>query len=545
MWTRHLWLILLICRVGFSQPNAATTQGFMLTGIVVRDGTNQPLNHVLVTITRQAHRSSQAMYLTSTDGRFAFSNLPAGKYELAAMKEGYARQTYLQDEQYSTAIAVGPAIDSEHLVFPIRPPAILSGSVFDDRGDPVARAQVHLLKKSVVGGKLRVTQSGQKQTDSSGGFSFDQLTPGAYLLAVSAQPWYATAFFNQSLAVAGQDSAGVPPSVTYPVTYYPGVTDPGSAAPIDVREGAQAKVQLTLHATPSARVSMPADGQNGRVPGAMIFALGPDGIQIPVNAFMFMGSGQTRWNGVAPGRYVVGLMNFNPSMGDGRPQQMGAKVIDIAGDTMLDTSETIKISVSGKLTLEETQVSGNNVSRQPIRLFLMSENGGPGAQATVTADGSFQFENNFLRLGRYTIRLMNAPELYLKSVTATGAKYSDGSLEISSSGDVQLAITAAGGIQKLEGISLKDGKPFGGAMILLLPKDDNLTSDIRRDQSDSDGTFTLGNVVPGDYILLAIDDGHQLAYRDPAVIKQYLPQGRTITVPAQGQIIANVTARQK
>jgi hypothetical protein len=544
-WAIPSWLILLICQAGFSRQNAATqvTQGFMLAGVVVRDGTNQPLNHVLVTISARAPRLRQAMYLTGADGRFAFSNLPAGKYELAAMKEGYARQTYLQDEQYSTAIAVGPTIDTERIVFAMRPPAVLSGSVLDDRGDAAYHARVHLLKKSIVRGKWRVTQAGQTQTDSSGGFNFDGLTPGTYLLAVSGRPWYAASFMNPVPVVRQQNSDGVSRDVAYPVTYYPGTPDPASAAPIEVREGAQAKVHLTLHAMPSARVSMPSETRNGRGPGGMLFAIGPDGVQIPVDASPFITKGQFSWNGVPPGRYMLNVMNFSSPDG-GNLQQTGSKMIDIAGDTTVDMSDATKLNVSGKLVLEGPPGSGGNAPGQPIRLVLASENRGSGAQATVGADGSFQFESNFLQLGQYTIQMLNARELYLKSIVAAGAKYSDGILDIASGGDVQLTITVAAGLQKLEGVALKDGKPFAGAMVLLLPKD-RMVSEIRRDQSDSDGTFTLPGVAPGDYILLVIDDGHQFAYRDPAVIKQYLPHGRAIAVPGEGQIIANVTTRQR
>jgi hypothetical protein len=68
-------------------------------------------------------------------------------------------------------------------------------------------------------------------------------------------------------------------------------------------------------------------------------------------------------------------------------------------------------------------------------------------------------------------------------------------------------------------------------MILLLPNDPNHASRIRRDQSDSDGSFALPNVVPGHYTLLAIDDGRDLAYQDPAVMEPYLTHGLSLDVP--------------
>jgi protocatechuate 3,4-dioxygenase beta subunit len=80
-----------------------------------------------------------------------------------------------------------------------------------------------------------------------------------------------------------------------------------------------------------------------------------------------------------------------------------------------------------------------------------------------------------------------------------------------------------------------DGKPFAGAMVLLAP--DNLGNNtvlIRRDQSDSDGTFTLPNVVPGHYSLLAIRNGWGLEWMNPAVLKPYLAGGEQVLVQKNG-----------
>ncbi|HEY3936146.1 MAG TPA: carboxypeptidase regulatory-like domain-containing protein [Bryobacteraceae bacterium] len=513
-------------------------QGFTLAGVVVQDGTNQPLNHALVTIRTQGKPVRQAMYLTAANGGFAFL-LPAGKYELTAMKEGYPRQSYLEDEGFSTAIVVGPAIDSAHIVFPLKAPCTISGTVFDDRGDPVRQALVHLLKKSVVQGRLRVRQSGQKMTDSSGGFSFDGLAPGIYLLGVSGRPWYAINSINRNPGMPVQDTSGISRDVAYPLTYYSDTIDPAAATPIEISEGTQAKVQITLHAVPAVHVNMTGgDIQSGRGMNAQVFALGPDGVQIRMNAFMGWFSGQANMSGLAPGRYVLDIQSFNAANG-GRAQQLGSKLVDLDKDTTLDPSEPQKISISGKLTVE-----GSGASGEPVTLNLRNEGGGQFAQTTVAADGSFTFETDNLRLGQYSVGMSNAAGLYLKSIAATGAKYSNGELDVTG-GDVQLTITASTAVKELSGLAVKDDKPFAGAMILLLPKNGGMPSQTRRDQSDSDGSFTLKDVVPGSYLLLAIDDGRQFAYQDAAVMKPYLPHAQTLTVPADGQLKVNVMARQR
>lgn len=53
---------------------------------------------------------------------------------------------------------------------------------------------------------------------------------------------------------------------------------------------------------------------------------------------------------------------------------------------------------------------------------------------------------------------------------------------------------------------------------------------VRRDQSDSDGSFALRNVAPGEYTLIALEDAWELDRAGPAVLARYLPRGLDVTV---------------
>ena len=52
----------------------------------------------------------------------------------------------------------------------------------------------------------------------------------------------------------------------------------------------------------------------------------------------------------------------------------------------------------------------------------------------------------------------------------------------------------------------------------------------RRDQSDSDGSFSLTNVAPGQYTVVAIQDGWKLDWQRREAIAPYLAGGVAITV---------------
>src|SRR5262249_14544774 len=105
--------------------------------------------------------------------------------------------------------------------------------------------------------------------------------------------------------------------------------------------------------------------------------------------------------------------------------------------------------------------------------------------------------------GSYEVSLQTNQDVYIKSISATGARATGRTLDIKGSGPVKVNMVVAKGEGTVRGTAMQSDKPFAGAMIVLVPADaaDNQVL-FRRDQSDSDGTFTLANVVPGRYTVL-------------------------------------------
>ena len=78
-------------------------------------------------------------------------------------------------------------------------------------------------------------------------------------------------------------------------------------------------------------------------------------------------------------------------------------------------------------------------------------------------------------------------------------------------------------------------------MVVLVPKNPDGNRDLfRRDQSDLDGTFDLRGVVPGSYIVLAIENGWDLDWSQPSVIAAYLQKGRKIEMGNQPEKPMNI-----
>jgi hypothetical protein len=70
-------------------------------------------------------------------------------------------------------------------------------------------------------------------------------------------------------------------------------------------------------------------------------------------------------------------------------------------------------------------------------------------------------------------------------------------------------------------------------MVVLVPADDWVgTARFRRDQADSDGTFTLSNVVPGKYRVVALREGWKLPWSDPKTMQSFLTEGTPLQIAA-------------
>ena len=79
---------------------------------------------------------------------------------------------------------------------------------------------------------------------------------------------------------------------------------------------------------------------------------------------------------------------------------------------------------------------------------------------------------------------------------------------------------------------------------MLVPDNPALQSSrIRRDQSDSDGSFTLRQVLPGTYTLLALRNGWDVEWGNPETLKLYLAGGEKITVTTNQVANVKITAQ--
>ena len=86
---------------------------------------------------------------------------------------------------------------------------------------------------------------------------------------------------------------------------------------------------------------------------------------------------------------------------------------------------------------------------------------------------------------------------------------------------------------RVEGFAKKGKAEKGasGVMVLLIPRDPAAFPNlVRRDQSDTDGSFAIRDVAPGEYTAIALENAWDLDWTRPEVVARYLPAGIPVSV---------------
>jgi hypothetical protein len=118
-----------------------------------------------------------------------------------------------------------------------------------------------------------------------------------------------------------------------------------------------------------------------------------------------------------------------------------------------------------------------------------------------------------------------------------GEKVDGPALKIGSD-PIELTVIATKAAGSISGIVTRNGKPASGVFLVLVPA--SLSAGRfawQPNQSDSDGSFTFENVIPGQYTVVAIEQGWTLNWRDRSVIGPYLAGGAKVTISANTKAV--------
>jgi hypothetical protein len=514
---------------------------YRIAGTVTNSVTGERVHRATVSLVEENSRETLEQVETDDEGHFSLDHLPQGKFGLMASHRGFLATFFDEHDNYSSAIVTGPGQDTEHLPFRLSPGAMVHGVVTDDAGEPVENAQILLSLKSRNGGQgEHLMRPSSTNTDDTGAFELWDLPPGAYFLAVKAQPWFA---LHPAPNGAGSPAGAANPlDVAYPVTYYDGTTDQAGAAPIRLAAGDRAELNVPLHAVPAIHLMVRSGAENATpeqnrretFPAFIQTILGEEdpnfmGIARPGPP----GSGTVEVSGLAPGHYEI-------RQGD-PPRKVE---VDLSGNLEVDTSAGAPLAA----VTAAVRMSDGAPLPEPLLLVLSSDadaNLEMQAPVVTPAPGKSVARFSSVSPGSWTVMARSGDlSLAVASLQTSAGLRSGATLQIKDHPRA-LTVTLVAGKTSVQGMVRKaanpgckgavagagDGKGLAGVMVVLIPQDPGVNRGLfRRDQSDSDGSFSLRDAAPGKYTVVAIEDGWELEWARPQVIRRYLSKGIGVTI---------------
>jgi hypothetical protein len=536
-----------------------------ISGVVV-DADNKPVRMVAVRIEGDPRASRTVM--TGEDGRFAFTRVPAGEFYLRAKKAAYPEVSYgaKRPGRAGAKLQIQDGTRLTDIVLKMERGAVLTGTVFNDRGQPVPDVSVSAYRVYTgLDGSFSTsstsTGSGFPKTDDRGVYRFYGLPAGEYLVGTS--PFFgsgssarvpsddeireAFARAAQSMQpgyVASPKPQGPPPQqVDYAPVYFPDAPNAVDAARIKVSAGEE-RAGLDLHlvlrpmSAISGQVANAPDPKNvemtlyTRAQGsALVTSANPDG------SFNF--------KGLSAGDYAVSARSRGPEF------LMASQEITLNGRDASGVTLTLAppIVLSGRIVIQQNGIA------PPPPFAQMRVNALPTAlkssaswtQATPAADGTFTLQG--MIPGTYWIGLTiggasGAPAPFAAaSITIGSRDITDRPLPIAYGMPAEpVAITVTDQMPELSGhIMFADGKPATDYYVVAVAADQRywLWSGrrIKSARPDANGRYVFANLPAGTYRIAATTDLENSDLSDRSFLEQILAVSAEVAVgPAEKKV---------
>jgi len=456
------------------------------TGLIVGqvlDSTGAPVPEAIVQMSLPKYFSDlpttpKGLVMADGEGRFFFSDLPAGDYFLRATKEGYAGGEYGQrrvtgNSQPFPLVEGERRMDAKLMLWKY---AVIGGTVVDEAGEPVIGVSVKALARNVVNGRTKYGSAEASYlvptatTDDRGMFRLSQLMPGRYVIVVpSTQTTAPAALLGMtsqdyplrvefSSAIAEMTPLGnprtlqvgdfalltlnrvlIPPPMSpagrmevYRTTYFPAATTAGAATQITVDGGEErTDVKIGLRPVPAVRISGRLVTPDGSAPPPMAIRLvgdaaadvGEEGFETATG--VSDASGRFTLLGVPAGRYVLKLANRLLSVAQqGRTAWWAAEPVTVGTSDVQDLAVSLRpaLRVEGRIEFRPTASAP-----PPPRMNLVTfetPNGEPGRAAGQPNQDGLTFAT-LAAAGQYIARPYERSGWFVKSVTLDGKDITD------------------------------------------------------------------------------------------------------------------------
>lgn len=532
-----------------------------ISGVVV-DADNKPMRLVAVRIEGDPRASRTVM--TGENGRFTFTRVPAGEFYLRAKKAAYPEVSYgaKRPGRAGAKLQIKEGTRLADIVLKMERGAVLTGTVFNDRGQPVPDVSVSAYRVYTgLDGSFSTssisTGSGFPKTDDRGVYRFYGLPAGEYIVGTS--PFFGSGSsarvpsddeIREAFARAAQSMQpgyvpspkpqGPPPQqMDYAPVFFPDAPNAVDAARIKVAAGEErGGLDLHLALRPMAAIS-------GQVVNA------PDPKNIEMNLYtraqastLFTSAnpdGSFSFKGLPAGDYAVTARSRGPEL------LVASQEITLNGRDAPGVTLTLAppITLSGRIVIQQTGTA------PPPSFAQMRVNALPTAlkssasvtQATPAADGTFTLQG--MIPGTYWIGLSIGgvagappPPFAAASVTIGSRDITDLPLPIAHGMPAEpVAITVTDQMPELSGhIMFGDGKPATDYYVVAVATDQRYWiwsgRRIKSARPDADGRYVFANLPAGTYRIAATTDLENSDLSDRSFLEQILAASAEVAVGA-------------
>jgi len=552
----RLAVVTLLLQVALAPSSQQVVKG-SIEGVVVRLGSNEPIEGVRVSLTKApialnlTRMGSSASVTTDSDGKFAFEELDAESYRLTFGSDGYVRQEYGQrvfpGQGSPIELAAGQTL--KNIVVRMTPTGSVSGRVRDSDKNPLVSVPIQLVRYVYDSLGRRTLQAfGNARTNDQGEYRIYFVTPGRYYLNAGT--------VGYDTPAAGRSEV----RESYAPRFYPGVADVREAGVIDVHSGADIRgMDLTIARQPVFRVrGRIIDSSNGQSPARVNVRLiyhnpatgqDEDFNDIKGEAAIY-DKGSFEFRDVVPGSFLVTATADDPAEpvaqpveGPGEPRlpvsqskHTGGVRIDVVNSDLNDVLLTIAggASISGKIAVEGPKSLPSPPAQ--IAVYLTPSTNGrattvfsvftPGT-STISSDGTFRIQN--VTAGEYRIEYDSRwpPGFYLKEARLGGTDLLNRPLQFGGSESGTLDIVLSSNVAAVEGNVKSDLLvPVPAARVVLVPEKNRNRADLFRSVlTDQNGHFNIPNAVPGDYKMFAWEALEPFGYFDSEILRQSEAKG--------------------
>jgi len=472
---------------------------------------------------------------TNAAGEYEFKEVKPGRYYLQANRNGYVNQAYGQKASdlrmsQGTLLVVRAGETLSQVDFKLIRGGIIEGRVVDTDGEPMASVGVMLERFMTQEGKRNLRPMGGGNTDDRGQFRLYGIAPGKYYVSARYRDWQTE---NEGES-------------TYPPIYFPGTPNAQEAARIEVIAGGQLSgIDIPLSETKAFTVSGKVFRSDGKpAVEAMLSNTrmddGDDWGGWMGRGGVVDGEGNFKLGGLLPGRYRLAADLFRSD----KPQ-MASLVVEVGNENVRGVVLSLGDGgeLSGRLVVE-----GGNTKLLPPTMRVMLESEG-GRMMMSRMQGGEVLEDQTFTLrgvseGAYRFRIyLPPPNLYLKSARVQGKDALDQPFEIHNGEKLtgaEIVLSADGG--EITGVVKQEESEevARGATIITFSTEASRQIPrsrwTRTTQSDQQGSFRLGAVIPGEYLICAVQNYEFGAESSPEYLRELAKHAKTISVQARSQV---------